>query len=54
LEEDDSDMAKKPTITINRSAKTGEFVTEKFAKSHPSTTEREHRPAPKRTPTKKK
>ncbi len=43
-------MAKKSstTITVNRSAKTGEFVTPKYAKRHPATTETEHykRPAP--------
>ncbi len=39
-------MAKK--ITINRSAVTGKFVTPAFAKSHPRTTETEHRPAPKK------
>ena len=38
--------ASKPTpaatkVTVNRSAKTGEFVTEKFAKSHPATTVKE-------------
>jgi hypothetical protein len=34
---------------VFRSAESGEFVTEKFAKSHPKTTEREHVyvPAPK-------
>jgi hypothetical protein len=32
-------MAKK--VTVNRSAKTGKFVTEKYAKTHPSTTEKE-------------
>jgi hypothetical protein len=32
--------------TINRSAKSGEFVTKQYAKSHPSTTETEHRPKP--------
>jgi len=32
-------MAKKSsTVTQNRSAKTGRFVTEKYAKTHPSTT----------------
>lgn len=29
-------------VTVNRSAKTGKFVTEKYAKTHPSTTEKEH------------
>lgn len=31
-------MAKKSRIKIARSAKTGKFVTKKFAKKHPSTT----------------
>jgi hypothetical protein len=40
-------MAKKPpTITINRSAVTGKFVTPQYAAKHPRTTETEHRPAP--------
>lgn len=40
--------SKKPTITVNRSAVTGKFVTEKYADSHPRTTETEHykRPPP--------
>jgi hypothetical protein len=29
-------------VTVNRSAKTGKFVTNKYAKSHPSTTEKEN------------
>ena len=33
-------MAKK--ITVNRSAKSGKFVTKKFANTHKSTTETEH------------
>jgi len=45
-----------PTITgtrvVNRSAKTGEFVSDRYAKKHPSTTEREHRPV-KHSPPKK-
>lgn len=28
-------------VTIHRSSKTGEFVTEKYAKNHPTTTEKE-------------
>jgi len=36
------------THTANRSAVTGRFVTEKFAKSHPRTTEKEHIPNPGR------
>ena len=42
-------MAKKSTpktVEINRSAKTGKFVTEEYAKRHPSTTVTEHRPKP--------
>ena len=37
--------------TVYRSSKTGEFVTEKFADAHKSTTEKEHVyvPAPKTT-----
>jgi hypothetical protein len=34
--------SKKPTITVNRSAVTGKFVTEKYADKHPRTTETEH------------
>jgi hypothetical protein len=34
--------SKKPTITVNRSAVTGKFVTEKYAESHKRTTETEH------------
>jgi hypothetical protein len=33
-----------PTKTVFRSAITGKFVTEKYAKKHPKTTEREHVP----------
>jgi len=36
-------LANKPTkITVNRSAATGRFVTEKYADSHKRTTETEH------------
>ncbi len=37
-------MSKKssPGIAANRSSVTGKFVTEKFAKNHPKTTEKEH------------
>lgn len=28
-------------VPVNRSSKTGRFVTEKYAKSHPNTTEKE-------------
>lgn len=44
-------MAKKSaTITVNRSAKTGKFVTPETAKRHPATTETEHykQPTPKK------
>jgi hypothetical protein len=35
-----------------RSAKTGQFVTERFAKTHPATTEKEHnKPPPAAKPT---
>lgn len=34
-------MAKK-NITVNRSAKTGKFVTPKYTKAHKATTETEH------------
>lgn len=40
------------TRVVNRSSKSGEFVTERYAKHHPATTEREHRPS-KPTPPKK-
>jgi len=33
-----------PTKTIYRSAETGRFVKEEFAKKHPKTTEKEHVP----------
>jgi hypothetical protein len=32
-----------------RSAKTGKFVTEKYSKTHKSTTEKEHNRSPKKT-----
>jgi len=37
----------KKTVTLYRNSKTGEIVTEKYAKAHPATTEKEKRPAPK-------
>ncbi len=41
--------SKKPPVTPDyRSAKTGQFVTEQFAKRHPSTTVREINPPPKK------
>lgn len=36
-------MAKKATITRHRSAKTGKYVTKKFADRHPNTTVKENR-----------
>ena len=36
-------MGKSKTITISRSAKTGQFVSQKYADSHPATTVTEHR-----------
>ena len=36
-------MAKKARVTRHRSAKTGEYVTKKYADSHPSTTVKETR-----------
>jgi len=33
---------KPPVIEINRSAESGRFVTEEYAKKHPKTTETEH------------
>jgi hypothetical protein len=39
-------MAKK-TVTVNRSAVTGKFVTPKYTEKHPRTTETEHRPTKK-------
>ena len=44
-------MAKKSTITMYRSAKTGKAVTKAYAKSHPATTEKE---TYKRSPPKKR
>jgi hypothetical protein len=40
---------KKNERTIYRSSKSGRIVTEAYAKGHPSTTQRERRPAPRRT-----
>ena len=37
---------KKAQRAIYRSSKSGRMVTERYAKSHPSTTQREHRAAP--------
>lgn len=42
-------MAKKtPTVKINRSAKTGQFVTKEYADKHKNTTVTETRPKPKK------
>lgn len=42
-------MAKKvPTQVSHRSSENGQFVTEKYAKSHPKTTERENIKHPER------
>jgi hypothetical protein len=44
-------MAKKPpSNVIYRSAVSGRIVTPQYAKAHPKTTEKEHRPAPKKRP----
>jgi hypothetical protein len=40
---------KKGERTLFRSSKSGRIVTEGYAKGHPSTTQRERRPAPRRT-----
>jgi hypothetical protein len=45
--------ASSKTVTVNRSAKSGQFVTEKYAKSHPATTEREHYRVPAPPPAQK-
>ncbi|WP_167348728.1 hypothetical protein [Acetobacter oryzifermentans] len=39
----------KNTKKVNRSSETGQFVTQEYAKAHPSTTETQHiKKAPKR------
>lgn len=38
-----SKKASAKTVTVNRSAVTGRFVTSNYAKSHPKTTVTEHR-----------
>jgi len=40
---------KKNQRTIYRSSKSGRIVTEAYAERHPSTTQRERRPAPRHT-----
>lgn len=35
-------MATKQTRVVHRSSVNGEFVTQRFAQSHPNTTERQH------------
>jgi hypothetical protein len=49
-------MAKAPpkTITNNRNAKDGKFVTESYVKSHKDTTTTEHNPLPPPKPKGKK
>ncbi|HKX80108.1 MAG TPA: hypothetical protein VJM34_16455 [Novosphingobium sp.] len=39
---------KTPTQTSHRSSRTGQFVTERYAKTHPNTTERERIKHPER------
>ena len=39
-------MAK--TVTVHRNAKNGQFVTPKYVRTHPATTETERRPVPKK------
>jgi len=41
-------MSKKQSHTGHRSSKTGQFVTEKYAKTHPATTQKESIPNPGR------
>ena len=41
-------MAGTKKVTINRSAKTGQIVPAKFAKTHPATTVTEHYPKKKK------
>lgn len=42
-------MGTKPkTKVIYRDAESGEFVKKKYAEQHPKTTEKEHRPVPKK------
>ena len=41
-------------VTQYRSAKTGEFVTKRFAETHKSTTVKEQNPAPKPAPSPRK
>lgn len=41
-------MAKKKSHSGYRNAKTGKFVTERYAKQHPATTEKESIPNPGR------
>ncbi len=37
----------KSTVKVNRSSVSGKFVTDKYAKTHPRTTETENRPKKK-------
>lgn len=47
-------MASKHSHQGHRSSKSGQFVTEKYAKSHPATTQRESIPNPGRGDTGRK
>lgn len=38
-----SKKQKTKTVELNRSSKTGRFVTEDYARKHPNTTQTEHR-----------
>ena len=42
-------MSKKPDPPDYRSAKTGRFVTEDYAKRHPATTVKERNPPPRKS-----
>lgn len=43
-------MASKKGPPNYRDSKSGEFVTERYAKTHPATTEKEHNRPPPKTP----
>lgn len=53
LELVEAGMAAKKTVTRRRSAKTGEYVTEEYAKKHPNTTVTEKDKVPVRRKKKK-
>lgn len=44
---------KPPTVTNHRDAKSGQFVTEQYVKTHKSTTTTEHNPRSPTKPTKR-